>query len=645
MYGELTAASDLDQAVEKLLHYVLSVAAAPSGLVGILDDERSLLLVRARRGEPVKNATRIDLLGSPLQRLLDTPHAIHATGGRGPAALFRGSRSQLVLPLPYDGHPVGAVVVESDVADAFAGAETFVLEKIAEQAGTVLFTRSFLERSKKEIDLLWQVGASAEPVHELDHSELEELLAKILEIALRRLRVTNGTILLVDEESGDLIIESRSLRGDFIRRPPFRLKRRKGRPSGISFWVVDHFETYVTGDIEQDPNYVPMFRGIRSNVAVPIPFQDRAIGAIVVESVKKDAFGPADVRTLEELARQAAKFVRRAQLYRKSREADPRGIMIRGLSPEWAEAEEILERASPTNATVLLRGESGTGKELIANAIHFNSRRSRAPFIVVNCAAIPAELLETELFGHVKGAFTGASFDKIGAMEKADGGTLFLDEIGDLSLTLQVKLLRALQSGEIAKIGANAPPRRVDVRVIAATNRDLEGMMRQGSFREDLYYRLNVVPIWLPPLRKYRDSIPGMVAAFIDEARRVHGRSPSSIAPEALRLLMAHDFPGNVRELKNIVERACILETGDVITSRFLPPEFKGEARPEPLSSLDFKVRRQEVVDRFEEQFVRDLLERAGGNVKRAATMGGIHRVQLHRMIARHGIDAGRYRA
>jgi transcriptional regulator with GAF, ATPase, and Fis domain len=580
---------------------------------------------------------------------------VGGAGGPDRPALFAGSTRQVLLPVKSGGAIVAVAVLESRRPDAFESLDAFMLERLAEQAGSVLATRNFLERSRKEIDLLWDVGAVSDLQQELDQSELPELLAKILEIALGRCRMKNGTILLVDEETGDLIIESRSLRGDFLRRPPFRLKRRQDRPSGIAFWVVDHNRPYVTGDIRTDPNYVPMFREVRSNVAVPIPFQDRAIGALVLESVKPDAFGAGDVRMLEDLARQAAKFVRRAQLYRKSREMDQRGIMIRGLCPEWEEAEQILERVSNTGATVLLRGESGTGKELIANALHFNSRRAARQFVVVNCAAIPGELLESELFGHVKGAFTGAAFGKVGELEKADGGTLFLDEIGDLSLPLQVKLLRALQSGEIAKVGSSDPPRRVDVRVIAATNRDLEAMMREGRFREDLYFRLNVVTIWLPPLRRYRDSIPGMVRAFIEEANRIHGRAIRGIEPPALALLKSYDFPGNVRELKNLVERAVILETGEVISTRLLPPEVRGDARgpagrpaaaaePPDGGGLDYKEARQRHLDAFEDRFLRTVLARAAGNVTRASELSGIHRVNLHRMLARRGIDPAQFK-
>ena len=470
----------------------------------------------------------------------------------------------------------------------------------------------------------------------------------MLEIALTRLEVQNGVILLTDEDTGDLAIESRALRGDFIRRPPFRLKRRaKGRPSGISFWVVDNNAPYATGDIGADPNYVPMFHGVRSNVAVPIPFQDRAIGAIVLESVKPDAFGEEDVAFLESLARQAARFVRRAQLYQKTRKRDTRGIMIRGLSPEWAEAEEIIERVSPTNATVLIRGESGTGKELIANAVHFNSRRSRRQFVVVNCGAIPGELLESQLFGHTKGAFTGAAYEKVGEFQRADGGTLFLDEIGDLSLPLQVKLLRALQSGEVQKVGSNDPPVKVDVRVLAATNRNLERMTRQNQFREDLYYRLNMVQIWLPPLRKYRDSIPGMVRAFIDEANRVHGRDLRSVSPDAMARLLAYPFPGNVRELKNVVERAVILEAGPRLTLRSLPPEVRGERLPgddQPETTLDYKRARQACLTEFEERFLIDLLTRTKGRISAAAELANINRVNLHKMLARHGMSARTFR-
>ncbi|MFN7974366.1 MAG: GAF domain-containing protein [Acidobacteriota bacterium] len=303
VYGEMSGAATLDDAVKKLLQYARQEAGAQTrGFCAVLDDEGALAQVRASTEEDGKAArgTTIDLLASPLRALIGLG-GLHVLEEREALRPFLpGTKSQLILPISHDGAPVAFLDLEAREPGAFARVDGYFFEKLAEQAGTILHTRNDLSRSQKEIDLLWDVGAVADASQELDQSELPDLLAKVLEIALGRLRVKNGTIFLVDEDTGDLIVESRSLRGDFLKKAPLRLKRRRGRPSGIAFWVVEHNKPYATGNIDKDPNYAPLFRGIRSNVAVPIPFQDRAIGAIVLESVKGDAFTSEDVRVLEE---------------------------------------------------------------------------------------------------------------------------------------------------------------------------------------------------------------------------------------------------------------------------------------------------------------------------------------------------------
>src|SRR5690606_26121712 len=259
------------------------------------------------------------------------------------------------------------------------------------------------------------------------------------------------------------------------------------------------------------------------------------------------------------IAEVAAPLLRRVQVDKLSRAATGRPLMIKGLSPAWHEVERKIELAAPTNAPILIRGESGTGKDLVARAIHWNSRRAGKPYVTVNCAAIPETLLESILFGHVKGAFTGASFHKLGELQKANGGTLFLDEVGELPVLLQAKVLRAVEQGEVQALGSNEPPQRVDVRLICATNRDLEAMVRHGTFRDDLYYRLSVMPLELPPLRSYKAHIELLANVFLEQAAAQHGKRTPRLGPAALARLAAYDYPGNVRELKNAIEHAVIL--------------------------------------------------------------------------------------
>ena len=258
-----------------------------------------------------------------------------------------------------------------------------------------------------------------------------------------------------------------------------------------------------------------------------------------------------------------------------------------GKGPAMERIYALIRRAAPSEGRVLITGENGTGKELIARAIHQNSRRKAGPFVKLNCAAVPHELIESELFGHEKGAFTGAVSVRRGKFELAHEGTLFLDEIGDMPAAMQAKLLRVLQEGELERVGG-AETLKVDVRVLAATNKDLEQEIAAGRFREDLYYRLNVVQIHSPPLRERREDIPELVGAFLDEACRKNGKRPLQLSAEAVALLSGYDFPGNVRELRNLVERLAILCEGPVIAradAEDLLPRRKGAPLPEPRSA------------------------------------------------------------
>src|ERR1700756_733083 len=250
---------------------------------------------------------------------------------------------------------------------------------------------------------------------------------------------------------------------------------------------------------------------------------------------------------------------------------------IIGTSPKMRELFDLIENIAPQNSRVLITGESGTGKELVARAIHENSARSKAPFITINCGAFPETLLESELFGYMKGAFTGATENRRGLFQAAHGGTLFMDEIGNMSVTMQVKLYRVLQEGKVRPVGSTEET-DVDVRIIAATNKEFEKEIAEGRFREDLYYRLSVIPIQLPPLRERREDIPLLARHFLESFRKAMEKRIEGISPEAMRKLEAYDWPGNARELENTMERAVALETGKEISARVLPDRILGYA-------------------------------------------------------------------
>ena len=296
---------------------------------------------------------------------------------------------------------------------------------------------------------------------------------------------------------------------------------------------------------------------------------------------------------------------------------------IVSASHDMEEALNLAGRVAASNATVLLRGESGTGKELVARAIHYHSPRANFPLVKVNCAALPETLLESELFGHEKGAFTGATAKRIGRFEAADTGTVFLDEIGELTPGMQVKLLRVLQEREFERLGGNQTI-KVDVRVIAATNRDLEQAMREGKFREDLYYRLNVVSVVIPPLRERKEDVPELLDHFIKKYSQANRKKISGVSAEVRDLLMRYSYPGNVRELENIVERAVVLSKGGTITSADLPLHLRTVESEEKICVRKSGSSLNETLDTMERGIILDALKESGGVQTRAAEKLGI---------------------
>jgi two-component system response regulator HydG len=292
---------------------------------------------------------------------------------------------------------------------------------------------------------------------------------------------------------------------------------------------------------------------------------------------------------------------------------------------------ETLRQVAPTNATVLILGESGTGKELVAKTIHQNSPRRNAPFVGLNCAALSESILESELFGHEKGAFTGATQTRRGRFEYANHGTLFLDEVGDMPIATQIKLLRVLEEREIVRVGSNVPL-KVDVRLIAATNQDLEQAVKAGKFRQDLYFRLKVVTVALPPLRERAADVPLLIDAFVHEFAREHGKPVAGMAPEARRLLMGYAWPGNVRELKNVVEQMVVTAKGPLLTADEVPPEILAKKRePRPIEGLAGMS-----LDDVERELIQSTLELTQGNREEAARMLGIGERTLYRKIKKY---------
>ncbi len=384
----------------------------------------------------------------------------------------------------------------------------------------------------------------------------------------------------------------------------------------------------------------------RTNATIPVVVMT-AYGTVetAVEAMKAGAsdylLKPFALEEMKLILRKELDFHRLREENRSLREALGERYRFQNIvarSPKMQEVLATVERVAPTHSTVLLGGESGVGKDLIARAIHEHSRRAGGPFIKINCTAIPENLLESELFGYERGAFTGANTSKPGRFELADKGTIFLDEIGDVPGSIQVKLLHVLQDRQFERLGGTKTL-KVDVRVIAATNQDLRAALEQGTFRQDLYYRLNVVPISIPPLRERKEEIPYLVDYFLARFARESDKPLTGITPAALKLLADFHWPGNVRELENIIERATALSTGTVIDVADIrldisPPSpstaSAGESTPFPPEGM--------TLEQFEDEIIREALRRAGGNKSQAARLLGLSRNALRYRLSKLGV-------
>jgi len=497
--------------------------------------------------------------------------------------------------------------------------------------------------------------------------DLKEVVEATLSILAEELEMQRGTLALVDPESGELAIEAaHGLSPAEKRRGRYRVGE------GVMGRVLETGEPMVIPSIGAEPLFLNR-TGARADLdraqvaflCVPVKIGSRTVGVLSADRLSSgDQDLPEDLRLLAIVAGVVAQAVRVQQMVRqeKAELADENRRLRRaldgayrldnmvGTSPLMQAVYEQVHLVAKSRATVLITGESGTGKELVAKAIHFNSDRAQKSFVRLSCASLPETLLESELFGHERGAFTGAVARKPGRFELADGGTIFLDEVGEIPLGLQVKLLRVLQEREFERLGGRETL-AVDVRVVAATNRDLAVEVREGRFREDLYYRLNVVPIHLPPLRERRDDVPLLAHHFLQRFSEENRKPFEGFSPEAVERLARHDWPGNVRELENAVERTVVLAPGPVIRATDLPPSLSGRVRPRDSGvELETAVARaaeglfdapppegvyRALVGRVEQVLLDQALARCDGVRLQAARLLGINRNTLHAKIGR----------
>jgi Nif-specific regulatory protein len=485
--------------------------------------------------------------------------------------------------------------------------------------------------------------------------DLKAALPRVLEILGHHHGAIRSTVVLLNEQTGEVELEASA--GAI--QPGKRVRYRVGE--GITGRVVESGKPIVVPRVSREPTF--LHRAAErpelpdqeiSYVSAPITLEGKTVGAVGIDlRYKADRDYHRTVKFLGVVGSMIAQAVKVHRLIQADRQrlVDENTRLreelkerydfsnLVGTSGPIRQVYEQVTRVARTNTTVILRGESGTGKELIASAIHYNSSRAKKPFIKVSCAALPQDLIESELFGYEKGAFTGAQGPKKGRFEVADGGTLFLDEIGELNLATQVKLLRVLQEREFERLGGTETI-RVNLRLVAATNKDLEKAIAAGEFREDLYYRLNVFSIFVPPLRERKPDVLLLADHFLEKFSREHGKHVKRISTPAIDMLMSYHWPGNVRELANVVERAVVVCDANVVHAHHLPPTLQtAEA-----SDTTIKLTLRETIEAVEKDTLQDALKSARGSRAKAARLLATTERIFNYKVRKYGIDWRRFR-
>ena len=486
--------------------------------------------------------------------------------------------------------------------------------------------------------------------------DLKAGLQGVLEILGRHHGAVRSTVVLLNDESGEVELEAAA--GAVT--PGRRVRYRMGE--GITGRVVQTGKPIVVPRVSREPAFLnraadrpELPRQELSYVSVPVLLEGRTVGAVGIDLLfKPDRDFNRTVKFLGVVASMVGQAVKVHRLIRADRQrlVDENSHLRRelqerydfsnlvGTSGAMRQVFEQVTQVARTSTTVMLRGDSGTGKELIAHAIHYNSTRARKPFIKVSCAALPQDLIESELFGYEKGAFTGAQSSKKGRFELADGGTLFLDEIGELNVTTQVKLLRVLQEREFERLGSTETI-RANIRLVAATNKDLEKAIAAGEFRDDLYYRLNVFSIFVPPLRERKPDILLLADHFVEKFSREHGKRVKRIATPAIDMLVSYHWPGNVRELANAIERGVVLSDGQVLHAHHLPPTLQTAEASGTVPTRSLK----EALEAVEKDALLDALKSARGNRAKAARLLSTTERIFNYRVRKHRIDYRRFRS
>lgn len=510
--------------------------------------------------------------------------------------------------------------------------------------------KSSSSRQLRELETLYRIS------HILaSDAQQKQVLSEVLDTLDSELGLNRGTVTLLSPDGNEILIEvAHNLPAEHSQKVKYTIGE------GVTGKVMQSGKAMIIPKVSEEPLFLNRFGRVEdikeeiSFICVPISIGQEVIGAISVDRVfDKSAQLEEDQRVVSIVASMIANDVRsRREVALHRQEFEDENLRLRheledkfrpeniiGNSNAMRDVYSQIYQVASSDTTVVIRGESGTGKELVANAIHYSSPRAKGPFIKINCAALNENLLESELFGHEKGAFTGAIQSRKGRIEESEGGTLFLDEIGDFSRATQIKLLRVLQEKEFERVGSNRTI-KTNARIIVATNRDLEKAVESEEFRQDLYYRINVFPIFIPPLRDRKDDILLLADYFVEQYAKKMNKDVRRISTPAINMMVAYHWPGNVRELENCIERAVLLSSDSVIHGHHLPPTLQTSDASDTVGSGSLKER----VGLFERDIVVDALKRSGGNLAFAARDLGTTSRVIGYKVKELGIDYKRYR-
>ena len=488
----------------------------------------------------------------------------------------------------------------------------------------------------------------------LTESEVDKMLSSAIDSAIQISGAERGMIILFDDKGEKIFQTARKLNSENLHDPEFEISQ-----SIINTVIAEHEPICLENALEtskyKKKKSVEKLK-LLSVICLPLLHGNKLFGVVYLDNrTFTGIFQPETCRFVKEftnfISLAAYQALQRKQLQNHvtTLEKELRGKYkfesIIGHHPKMVEILKLVSQVADTDATVLIQGETGTGKELIAQALHYNSSRKDKPFVPVNCGAIPEHLLESELFGHVRGAFTGAIKDKAGWFESANGGTIFLDEINDMSPALQVRLLRVLQTGEYSRVGSTEIC-YCDVRVVSASSKNLQQLIKTGDFREEVYYRLNVVEIELPPLRDRTSDIPLLARFYLKEFTKQAGKKKLSLSVNAESLLLSYNYPGNIRELVNIIQRTVILAEEDLVDVSHLPASiFQNQISTKTDCKTEtFQIAKQRVLEDFEKEFIINTLKISNGNITQAAKMSGMNVKNFFVKMKKYGIKPGFYK-